>query len=121
MQNFLTHILSGHSFVIYCYFHNQNISFIEQGTWRKKLHFCSMGLKGTPLCACCFVPVFQFNSIQFNTGFIRIMSANQRLNCTGLQFTIMVNTYIQCHALKRHRPIDKKCIFFLLHLISLVP
>ena len=40
-------------FAIYYYFHNQNISFIEQGAW-KKWHFYSMGLQGAPLCACCF-------------------------------------------------------------------
>ena len=40
-------------------------------------------------------------SIQFNTGFIRIMSGSQRLNCTCLQFTIMVNTYIQINKLTK--------------------
>ena len=39
------------------FFHNQNISFIEQGAW-KKWHFCSMGLQGAPLCACCFCRYF---------------------------------------------------------------
>ena len=64
-------------FAIYRYFHNQNISFTEQGAWNKvALLFNGLALQGAPLCACCFVPVFQF------------------------------------HALKRHRPIDKKYNFF---------
>ena len=49
---------------IYHYFHNQNISFVEQGAW-KKWHFCSMGLSGTPLCACCFC-VLYFNVMHWS-------------------------------------------------------
>ena len=36
------------------------------------------------------------------------------LHCVHTAFV----TVFQCHALKRHRPIDKKCICFFLHLIS---
>ena len=72
------HISSGHSFAIYCYFHNQNISFVEQGAWKKV-------------------------ALLFN-------GATRQLHCVHTAFVPV----FQCHILKRHRPIDRKCNFFFL-------
>ena len=53
-------------FGIYCYFHNQNIRFVEQGAWKKKWHrdFCSMGLIYTRrfIARTVSVPIFQLLS-----------------------------------------------------------
>ena len=55
-------------FAIYCYFHNQNISFIEQGAWKKvALLFNGAGRwmeQGAPLCACCFCACISLSCIE---------------------------------------------------------
>ena len=55
-------------FAIYCYFHNENIRFVELNLSRvlgKKWHFCLMGLQGAPLCAhTVFVPGFQCHPLK---------------------------------------------------------
>ena len=51
---------------IYHYFHNQNISFVEQGVW-KKWHFCSIGLYEALHCVhTAIVPVFQCHALKMH-------------------------------------------------------
>ena len=58
------HILSGHSlqFIVICY--NQNISFIEQGAWKKVELLFNGGIQGAPLCACCFCAGISMSCIE---------------------------------------------------------
>ena len=61
---------------MYYYFHNQNISFLEQGrVLEKSCTFVQWGYQALHCVDAVFLPVFQ------------------------------------CHAVKRHRPVDKKCNF----------
>ena len=54
MQNFLYAHFKWSLCAIYCYFHNQNISFCVSRVLGKKWHFCSIGLQGASLWAHCF-------------------------------------------------------------------
>ena len=72
------------SFCASYYFHNQNVRFVEQGAWGKSGTFVQLGIGATM----------------------------QALHCVHAVF-VPVHV-VQCHALKRHRPIDKKCNFFIL-------
>ena len=44
---------------IHYYFHNQNISFVEQGAWKKSGTFVQWGYQALHCVHAVFVPVFQ--------------------------------------------------------------
>ena len=66
---------------MYCYLHNQNISFIEQGAW-KKWQFCSMGLQGAPLCAYCLCASIAMSCIEGPYKNITYRQKVQLFSCT---------------------------------------
>ena len=76
MQNFLTHILSGHSVQFIIIFIIKTSDLLSR-VLGKKWHLFNGAYQALHCVHAVFVPVFQ------------------------------------CHALKRHRHIDKKCNFFL--------